>query len=34
MYIETLAVFALVHLLAAASPGPNLVVVSSYGSTV
>ena len=34
MYIETLAVFALVHFLAAASPGPNLVVVSSYASTV
>jgi hypothetical protein len=34
MYIETLAVFALVHLLAAASPGPNLVVVCSYASTV
>jgi len=34
VYIETLAVFALVHFLAAASPGPNLVVVSSYASTV
>jgi threonine efflux protein len=34
MYIETLAIFALVHLLAAASPGPNLIIVSSYPSTV
>jgi threonine efflux protein len=32
MHIETLALFALVHLLAAASPGPNLVVVSSYAT--
>jgi len=32
-HIETLAIFALVHLLAAASPGPNLVVVSSYASS-
>jgi threonine efflux protein len=32
MHVEALAVFAFVHLLAAASPGPNLVVVSSYAA--
>jgi RhtB (resistance to homoserine/threonine) family protein len=33
-YLSILATFAVVHLLAAASPGPNLIIVSSYASTV